>query len=181
MIKRLILTALVLTSSFHLNAEDKSSSSKSNYIDLRLGAVQIENKNQPVGVLSYDRILGESFLIGLNAQYIRIQSENDEKRFGFTESSEISIATATLSLGYQFSLGQSWKPYIRILGGGGQWQGFRREADVWQYGAGIGTKYFFTESIYLNLELSGSRYQYREDSKIQTDAPQLNLGIGYHF
>ncbi|GBF49969.1 hypothetical protein LPTSP4_14900 [Leptospira ryugenii] len=174
-----IFLLLLFLISFSLSAEGPSP--KANYLDLRLGAVQIENKTQPLALLSYERILGESFLIGLSAQYIRIQAEKDENRFGFARSTEISVATATLSLGYQFAIGTDWKPYIRLLGGGGQLTGFGRGADLWQYGIGLGTRYFMTESLYLNLELSGSRYQFREDNKIYTDAPQLNLGIGYHF
>ncbi|MCZ8341499.1 MAG: outer membrane beta-barrel protein [Leptospira sp.] len=173
-----IFLLLLLLTSLSLAAEGPSP--KANYVDLRLGAVQIENKTQPLALLSYERILGESYLIGLSAQYIRIQAEKDENRFGFARSAEISVATATLSLGYQFAIGNDWKPYIRLLGGG-QLTGFGRGADLWQYGIGFGTRYFMTESIYLNLELSGSRYQFREDNKIYTDAPQLNLGIGYHF
>lgn len=174
-----IFLLILLLFSLGLSAE--GSSPKANYIDLRLGAVQVENKTQPLGLVSYERILGESFLIGLSAQYVRIQAGKEENRFGFARSAEISVATAFLSLGYQFTIGTNWKPYIRLLGGGGQLTGFGRGADLWQYGIGLGTRYFMTETVYLNLELSGSRYQFRENNKLYTDAPQLNLGIGYHF
>lgn len=172
---------LIIFATNNLFAESQTSEAKHNYLDLKLGAAQIEKKAEPLGSLSYERIIADSFLIGLSAQYIRLQNEKEQKFFRGMDSSESSLATATLSLGYQYNLSQSWKPFVRIFGGGGQAKGNRQEADVWQYGLAIGTRFFFSESIYLNLELAGSRFELREERSKTTDVPQLTLGIGYSF
>lgn len=174
---KLFLPILFIIFGISLNAES-TPDAKKNYVDLKLGVARFEGTNQPLVSLSYERIWKESFLFGIVASYSPLREERDK---GFLRSEELNAASGTLSFGYQWYVGTSLRPYARILAGAGRIAGFSEELQFWQYGLGVGSRYMFTESLYGNLEIAGSRFQAREESRAYSDVPQVTLGIGILF